>query len=120
MSEEETKAVVPEAVPQEKEPTIEEKWLAAIKASNGQMLSVPESLKEQTNAFNKSRKEYTERAREFDKLTAEFDNFSRNFWFEMRSTLFAEGHSEVFSKNIGFNQAAKEDEVNVINLLDVA
>jgi len=92
-------------------------WAEKVAKSNGTMLNVPASMKEKTVDFQKKSDEYIHKAKQFDRLSAEFDLFAKNFWHDMRKVLEDSGTEEIWGKNIGFNQEAKKDGITVINLV---
>lgn len=99
-----------------KDKNLEKDWAERIKNSNGTMLNVPESIKKETEEFQKASDDYMEKARAFDRFTAEFDLEAKRFWLNMRKALETEGNDKVWNHNIGFNQQAKVDGLTVINL----
>jgi len=91
-------------------------WAEKCADSNGTMMMLPDGLHDESDKFQKESDAYLELAREFDKKTAEFEVFAKNFWHKIRLELEKKGVKEIFAKNIGFNEQAKKDSVKVINL----
>jgi len=92
-------------------------WAEKAANSNGTMVQVPSAMNAKTEDFQKKSDEYLAKAREFDKLSAEFDVYAKNFWHEMRKALEEAGTEEIWGKNIGFNEQARKDGVKIINIM---
>lgn len=91
-------------------------WAENCAKSNGTMILLPESMQESAAEFKQRSDAYKEKAREFDKLTAEFDTYAKNFWHQLRQAVEEKGHADIYSKNIGWNKQALEDGLFVINI----
>jgi hypothetical protein len=91
-------------------------WAKKCLESNGLMIMVPKDMADNANEMVGRADDFLKAAKEFDKLSAEFDNYAKNFWFEMRKSLEKLGYSDIYSKNIGWNEQAKKEGVNVINV----
>jgi hypothetical protein len=92
-------------------------WAEKCGKSNGTMVIVPEAMNSDTEEFSKKTDEYLALAKSFDKASAEFDVFAKNFWHKMRQALEAEGIEEIWGKNIGWNEQAKKEGFKVINIM---
>ena len=92
-------------------------WTERCAESNGSMMMVPKEMNEETDSFQKKTDEYLALAKQFDKASAEFDVFAKNFWHKMRQALEAGGVEEIWGKNIGWNEQAKKEGFKVINLM---
>ena len=93
-------------------------WAEQCANSGESMLLVPLAMEDKSDEMLSKTEAYMKMAREFDKATAEFDNFAKNFWYEMRKALEEEGVDGIFSKNIGWNTAAQKDGQKVINIVN--
>lgn len=98
------------------EEKLKKEWAQKVEGSNGTMVNVPESFKDETVEFQKKSKEYQQKARDFDRFTAEFDVYAKGFWLEMRKAVEATGNETVWNHNIGFNQQAQADGITIVNL----
>ena len=92
-------------------------WVKRCADSNGSMIMVPTKMIGDAEIFIKKSEEYLIKAKEFDKLSAEFDNFAKNFWYKTRQTLEKNGMEEIWNKNIGWNEEAKKDGIKIINIV---
>lgn len=92
-------------------------WAEKCAKSNGTMVVIPSDMNSDADEFQKKTGDYLAKAREFDKLSADFDVFAKNFWHKMRQSLEAAGTEEIWGKNIGWNEQAKKEGVKVINIM---
>jgi hypothetical protein len=92
-------------------------WAEKCAQSNGSMVIVPAEMSTESDEFHKKSEVYLALAKEFDKASAEFDLFAKNFWHKMRLELESIGVADIWGKNIGWNTEAKKDGIKVINIV---
>jgi hypothetical protein len=92
-------------------------WAKRCAESNGAMMMVPKEMNDETDSFQKRTEEYIALAKKFDKASAEFDVAAKNFWHKMRQSIEATGVSDIWGKNIGWNEQAKKEGFKVINVI---
>jgi hypothetical protein len=92
-------------------------WAKKCLDSNGSMIMCPKDMADKAQEMITKSDDFLKLAREFDKASAEFDNYAKNFWFEMRQSLEKLNYADIFSKNIGWNEQAKNEGVKVINIM---
>lgn len=114
MEEVKKEEAIPVSTPQKRD------WNKLILESEGSMARLPESMIIKTEEFKKRSDEYLTKAKEFDKLSAGYDIFAKNFWHEVRNALEESGTEEVWGKNIGFNKEAEKENINIINIVKAA
>ena len=94
-----------------------EQWINKCADSNGTMIMLPAKMSEKGDKFIEESKEYIEKCRAFDKMTAEFEVYAKNFWHEVRLGLEKDNVKGAFSNNVGWNQQALDEGVKVLNVI---
>ncbi len=96
----------------------EKTWPEKCAESNGTMVMCPKDIEQEADEMLRRTDDYMVLVREFNKATAVYDNFAKNFWFRVRESLETLGHEDIFSKNVGWNEQAKREKMKIFNLRD--
>lgn len=90
-------------------------WNKIVSESNGQLIFLPEGFRQAAEDWLTSRKEYQKFAQEMCKKEITLNIAVQNLFFELRKYLEKNGHPDVFTKEIGFENSALEDGKFIIN-----
>lgn len=84
-------------------------WPEKVEQSNKKMINVPKDLKDKA-------KEFYERIKQTEILEDELNNFTANFWFEVRKNFREQEVSLPENSQMGLNLEAAKDGEFIINI----
>lgn len=97
---------------------VKRSWEEIVKASNGQLMFIPESLLETVKKWQENKKAFEDSLNAVGKQELEVSNMFQNLMFAVRKYAESTGYPDIWTKDIGFEGNALKEGKFIINISD--
>lgn len=93
-------------------------WKKIVADSNGKSHFLPEKIQEDAVKWGDTRKDFDKKVAALAQQEIEISVMLQNMMLQIRQYLAANGHEDIWTKDIGFDEVALREGVFIINITD--